>query len=97
MITRRIVYTHCLVAAPAVLMFYRSATAGWHPPDWFFSSPVGALYGVWMLSAFVFPAALAEDMVGRLPWWRWLPLLLMDLVLALLQYVALGLLVPFRA
>src|SRR5262245_8033452 len=93
----RILETHCLVATAAVLTFVWTTRAERHTVERLFLSPVGQLVLLlWMMSAFVFPLALADRVIGRLPWWRSVPLILLDLALSLVQYLALGLALPVR-
>jgi hypothetical protein len=101
---RLIFYTHCLVAiacvALTIMVLDRMAHQDWAfrgQFERFFAHPVTvAGYLLCAASCFVFPAALAWRVVLRTSASRWVPLMAADIVLSLVQFVALMVVVPVR-
>jgi hypothetical protein len=56
----------------------------------------GFAYMLLMYSSYFFPACLALESIGQIPAWRCLLLLLVDLVLAVLQFAILAVMLPVR-
>jgi putative exporter of polyketide antibiotics len=101
---RALFYIHLVLTVTLVVLACRvlayHSKQGSNPPqlEQLFSSPaVRSIYVVLVFSCFVFPAILASGVVGRMSTLKWVVILIADIVLGLLQYAALGVLLPVRS
>src|SRR5947199_10554348 len=101
---RRVLYSHCLVAFACIGLTRVALDRQWklggpfqQRLEEFFAQPaVKVAYLTCLGSCLAFPVALAYCTVGRLSAWRWTPAVAAVIVLALVQYVALVLVLPVR-
>jgi hypothetical protein len=95
---RAVLYAHCALMACVSVLAYLEVIAG-RPASfrWLASSKPGqGVYLVLMWSAWCFPAILADLCHGRVRIPRMLLIILVDLILALLQFFIFMLMFPVR-
>jgi len=95
---RILFYSHCLLVVCLSGLAYREvmfeAPAAF---KWVYSFTLGQLlYGVLALLSFTFPVAIAYKCSGRMSAWKGVPLVLVDLVLAFMQFSIMMLMLPVR-
>jgi hypothetical protein len=102
---RALLFAHCLVAiaciATVIFALGRSAEFGRQFDrrlEGLFANPlVLGMYVALVLSSLVFPACIAYRTVGRMPAWRWWPVVTADIILGLAQLLALLFMYPVRS
>jgi hypothetical protein len=95
---RRVYYAHVLFVICLGVLAYCELT--WQLPapfKWLGTIGWGGwIYTVLIISSYSFRASVAWESIGRIPAWRSLPLLLVDLLLGCLQLAILMVMAPIR-
>jgi hypothetical protein len=91
-------YSHCILVVCIAGLAYCEVM--WERPavfKWMNSfHVVQAVYGLLPFLSFIFPCVLAYMSGGRMPIWRSISLVLVDFVLACLQFAILMMMAPIR-
>src|SRR5262245_31476045 len=94
---RVLLCTHCLVATASIASVAYALGRNLQLEGFFSDSVVLWIYVLVILSSFAFTACIAYLTAGRMPVWRWCPIVLADIVLGLVQFLALLVVYPVRS
>jgi hypothetical protein len=95
---RAVLYAHCFLVVCISGLAYCEIT--WELPavfKWLGTVGIGGwVYTLLIFSSYYFPAHLALETIGRTPAWRCVLLLVVDPLIAFLQFAILAIMLPVR-